>query len=196
MRHALIIAHPNEHSFAMTMAETYAQAVEALGHTCFRRDLYRMGFDPCLKSRELPFSEGWRPEPDVAEERSQLKDADVFALFYPMWLNSPPAILKGYLERVFGFGFAYGSGGQQPLLLGRRLISFSSSGSPLVWLQETGLFDANRRLFDQAFSQVCGLALLDHVHFGGVTPGASADFIAARRADIRTAVTRHFGNGK
>ncbi len=192
MRHAIIVAHPNEHSFTVAMAEAYAEAVEGLGHAVVRRDLYRIGFDPCLKPGELPFAAGWRPEPDVVNERGLLQDAHVFALFYPLWLNSPPAIMKGYLERVFGFGFAHGSGGGEPLLVGRKLISFTSSGSPLVWLRDTGMLEANRALFDRAFSQVCGMTLLDHVHSGSVTPGASGAFIAARQREVHAAVARHF----
>jgi NAD(P)H dehydrogenase (quinone) len=195
VKHAVIFAHPNAHSFTAAMAEGYAGAVEALGHTALRRDLYRMDFDPRLKSTELPFAENWQAAPDAIAERELLKDADVFVLFYPLWLNSPPAILKGYLERVFGVGFAYRgtSQGTTPLLKGRQLLSFSSSGAPLYWLQQTGAFEAIRTLFDSYFAELCGLALLDHVHFGGIVPGAREDFVAARQDDVRNTVKKHFG---
>ena len=106
--------------------------------------------------------------PDVAEERAILKDADVFALVYPLWLNAPPAMIKGYLERVFGFGFAYGAGGSSavPLLQDRKLISFSSSGAPLEWVQQTGALGAVHTLYDRDFADLCGLEALEHVHFG------------------------------
>src|SRR5580693_5732408 len=88
VKHAVIFAHPNGHSFTATMAEAYAGAVEALGHSVIRRDLYRIDFDPRLKPAELPFAENWRAAPDVIAERELLKDAHVFVLFYPLWLNS------------------------------------------------------------------------------------------------------------
>jgi NAD(P)H dehydrogenase (quinone) len=125
-----------------------------------------------------------------------LKDADAFALVYPLWLNAPPDILKGYLERVFGFGFAYGGGGNSanPLLTGRKLIAFSSSGAPFQWVKETGAFGAVHSLFDEYFAQVCGLRSVDHVHFGGVVPTATRDFVQGRLADVAKSVNDHFGS--
>ena len=196
MKHAIIISHPAKASFTASAATAYAEACEALGHRTVTRDLYRLDFDPCLKVQELPLETEFRPAPDAVAERDILKDCDVFALFYPLWLNAPPAMMKGYLERIFGFGFAYGAGGRSytPLLKGRQLISFSSSGAPLMWLKQTGSLAAIKTLFDDYFAQLCGMTVLEHVHTGGVTPGASQSFIEARMQEVRKAVTRHFGS--
>ena len=195
MKHAIIVAHPRAQSFTASVADAYAKACEAQGHGTAIRDLYRIGFDPCLKAGELPFENSFRPEPDVVIERDLLKDCDVFAFFYPLWLNTPPAIVKGYLERVFGFGFAYGAGGHSynPLLTGRKLISFSSSGAPLEWIRETGVLGAVQVLFDNYFAKLCGMTVLEHIHFGGVLPGASPSFVQARLHDVQIKVTEHFG---
>lgn len=178
------------------MAQAYANACEDLGHEVVVRDLYRLDFDPRLKLTELPFDPDFRPGPDVAAERECLGDSDTFAFFYPLWLNSPPAMIKGYWERVFGFGFAYGAGGHSynPLLTGRKLISFSSSGAPASWLRESGNLPAVHTLFDSAFAAVCGMSFLEHVHFGGVTPGASRTFVQARLDEVKEIVTRYFGS--
>lgn len=195
MKHAVIIAHPKLRSFTGCVAAVYAQACKDLGHSVIVRDLYSIGFDPCLKARELPFEEEFQPSSDVIAERNLIRDFEVMALFYPLWLNAPPAILKGYLERVFGFGFAYGSGGRSynPLLNGRKLISFSSSGAPADWLEETGSLPAVRNLFDHSFAQLCGLTVVEHKHVGNVTPGASEYFVQARLDDVKKIVNRHFG---
>lgn len=195
MKHAVIIAHPKPDSFTASVAAAYAQACKDIGHETIVRDLYRTGFDPCLKVTELPFEETFRPGSDVAAERLLLDDCEVFAFFYPLWLNAPPAMIKGYLERVFGYGFAYGAAGRSyiPLLSGRKLISFSSSGAPADWLEQTGSLPAVRTLFDQYFAKLCGMTVLDHVHVGNVTPGASVYFVQARLDDVRKAVNSHFG---
>jgi len=195
MKHAVIIAHPKPVSFTAAVAAAYAKACKEVGHDLVIRDLYRIGFDPCLKAAELPFEETFRPGSDVAAERHLLSDCEVFAFFYPLWLNAPPAIIKGYLERVFGFGFAYGAGGRSytPLLAGRKLISFSSSGAPAEWLEQSGSLPAVRTLFDQYFAKLCGMTVLDHIHVGNVTPGASTFFVQARLDDVQTIVKRHFG---
>lgn len=194
MKHAVIFAHPKAQSFTASVAEAYRQAATGLGHSVLIRDLYRMGFDPCLKEAELPFTEEFRPGADVAAERAALAEVQVFALVYPFWLNTPPAMLKGYLERVFGFGFAYGKAGRsQPLLQGRSLITFSSSGAPLHWVRETGSFAAEGRLFDSYFADVCGLKFLEHVHFGGIVPIIRKDAVSERLAQVDAAVKKHFG---
>ena len=128
-------------------------------------------------------------------ERTLLDNVDVFsALFYPFWLNAPPAILKGYLERVFGMGFAYrpSSAGTEQLLAGRTLISFSSSGAPDAWVKSTGAWDALRTLFDGHFAAVCGLTIVDHVHFGSIVPGMRPDAVERHLAQVRATVGRHF----
>lgn len=195
MKHAAIFAHPRPRSFTASVTDSYVRAAKALGHEVITRDLYRTGFDPSLKAGELPFEESFSPEPDVLAERKILQDCDVFAFFYPLWLNAPPAMMKGYLERVFGFGFAYGAGGRSynPLLTGRKLISFSSSGAPNQWLEQTGSLPALRTLFDSYFASLCGLTVLEHVHVGAVTPGASDVFIQARLNEVGGIVNHHFG---
>jgi NAD(P)H dehydrogenase (quinone) len=168
----VIFAHPNPDSFTASVAGTYIKAVQGLGHAVLCRDLYRMGFDPCLRTGEIP-QENFVPGADVLAERAMLQDADVFVLVYPLWLNAPPAMLKGYLERVFGFGFAYGGHrhSAEPLLTGRHLIAFSSSSAPLQWVKDSGAMDAIHTLFDQYFARICGLTALDHIHFGGLVLG-------------------------
>jgi NAD(P)H dehydrogenase (quinone) len=187
MKHAIIVAHPGEHSFTATMALAYEEAVGAKGDSVVVRDLYGMKFDPCLRECEIPWAEGFKPPQDVLDERSILGDVDVFAMFYPLWFNAPPAILKGYMERVFGMGFAYarGRGGNEPLLTGRRLICISSSGAPMDWVAKTGAWQAMRTLFDTHFAAVCGLEVADHIHFGGIVPGIRADFVAKCGAAVR-----------
>lgn len=169
MKHAVIFAHPSPDSFTATMADAYAQAARRLGHEVVVRDLYRMNFDPRLAREELPDAEPPRPRSDVTAERELLSDVKVFALFYPFWFNAPPAMLKGYVDRVFGVGFGYGPG-TAPLLEGRRLISVSSSGAPMAWVRDTGAWQAEQRLFDRHLAAVCGLEIVDHLHFGGITP--------------------------
>jgi NAD(P)H dehydrogenase (quinone) len=194
VKHAVIFAHPKPESFTGSVASAYAKAASALGHEVTIRDLYRMNFQPCLQCDELPFTEGFRPRPDVVEERAVLRDVDVFVLCYPLWLDAPPAMMKGYLERVFGFGFAYGRDGHsEPLLSGRKLITFSSSGAPIHWVEQTGALGAIKTLFDRYFAEACGLTALDHVHFGGIVPGIRPDAVETRLVEVQDTVKKHFG---
>ena len=187
MKTAIIVAHPGETSFTKAMAQAYKEAVLERGNMVVIRDLYEMRFDPCLRECEIPWSAEFKPSPDVLDERAVLSGTEVFAMFYPLWLNAPPAILKGYMERVFGMGFAYarGRGGNEPLLTGRRLFCVSSSGAPMDWVAKTGAWNAMRTLFDAHFAAVCGLEVAGHVHFGGIVPGIRLDFVEKCAATVR-----------
>ena len=186
MKHVVIVAHPNPHSFGLTMARAYQAAAERAGEQVLLRDLYRMGFDPRMADGEIPRPGGFEPAADVKAERALIADADVFVFVYPLWFNSPPAMLKGNLERIFGMGFAYGqgAGGNEPLLGGRRMASISSSGAPKDWIVETGAWIALRNLFDEHFAAVCGLLVVDHLHFGEIVPGIRADVVDSCAAQV------------
>ncbi len=159
------------------------------------RDLYRMDFDPRLRAEEIPGPDGFQPRPDVLAERELIKDATSFAFFYPVWFNAPPAMLKGYIDRVFGMGFGYGmgQGGNRPLLVGKSMISFSSSGAPKSWMVETGAWDAMRNLFDDHVGQVTGMAVLDHTHFGEIVPGITPEAVEACAAEVAAVARARFG---
>jgi len=194
MKHAVIVAHPDPDSFTLSVAQAYCEAVTAKGHEALLRDLYAMDFDPRLKASEIPGHRGFGPADDVKAERTSLKDARVFAFVYPFWINAAPAILKGYIDRVFGLGFAYGPQGSasQPLLTGRKMISFTSSGAPTEWVEKTGAGEAERTLFDRHISAVSGLEILDHIHFGGIVPGIRADVVERHLERVRAAVAKYF----
>jgi NAD(P)H dehydrogenase (quinone) len=194
MKHALVVAHPKAGSFTLSMAKAYEEALRAQGHEVVLRDLYRTGFDPVLKAEEIPGPGGFAPGEDVQAERALIGDARAFAFFYPVWFNAPPAMLIGYIERVFGMGFGYGMGGDgnQPLLSGRSLVSVSSSGAPKSWMVETGAWDAMRKLFDEHVAGVCGLAVLDHLHFGAITPNITGEAVDACAAEVKAMAVRLF----
>lgn len=191
MKHAVVLAHPASGSLNAAIAQAYAETVRGQGQTVVVRDLYAMGFDPCLKAEEIPGPGEPRFGPDVQAERAELADADAFVFVYPIWFNGPPAILKGYVDRVFGMGFGFrpAFGGTEPALTGRRLISFTTSGAPDAWMNQTGALEGLRRLFDAHLAGTTGLTVADHVHFGGMVSGiteeAFAEVIEAVRRKAR-----------
>jgi NAD(P)H dehydrogenase (quinone) len=194
MKHAVIAAHPDPNSFTLSLARTWCEAAAAKGHDAQLRDLYAMGFDPLLKAFEIAGRKGFAPGEDVKAERAVLGDADVFVFVYPFWINTPPAILKGYIERVFGYGFAYGPNGDgnQPLLTGRKMLSFTASGAPTQWVHQSGAWDAECALFDEYLSTLSGLTRLDHVHFGGIVPGIRADVVERHFETVRASFAKYF----
>ena len=170
LKHAIIVCHPAEQSFTMSVAERYADTVREAGHEVVVRDLYRLGYDPVLQDEERHGS----PRQDVGTEWAALGKVDVFVLVYPIWFGAPPAMLKGYIDRVFGAGRKLGglgdSGGAGSLLVGKRLVSLTSSGSMKAWLSEKGVFGSLRTVFDRYLLDVFGFAETARYHFDGVGP--------------------------
>ena len=195
MKHAIILAHPRVRSFNGAVAATYAAALRSFGEDVIERDLYRVAFDPCLKAEEIPDEKGYQAAPDVVAERNLLSDVEVFTFVYPLWFNAPPAILKGYVDRIFSMGFGYEPtfGGTQPRLDGRQLQSFTSSGAPDAWVKITGALEALEAVLDRHLAAVCGLSVIDHVHFGGVVPDIRADAFDTMLDQVRATARVRFG---
>ena len=107
VKHAVIACHPEHRSFTLSVAERYAKTVRGHGHEAVVRDLYRLRFNLVLRARERRGV----PAPDVNREWGALGKPDVFVLVYPIWFGAPPAMLKGYIDRVFGAGRSRGIGG-------------------------------------------------------------------------------------
>jgi NAD(P)H dehydrogenase (quinone) len=166
-KHAIIAAHPSAKSFTLSVAERYAETVRAHGHEAMIRDLYRTGFDPVLREQERQ----GEPAKDVTQEWALLGKVDVFVLVYPIWFGTPPAMLKGYIDRVFGAGRTLGwggEGGEGEVLSGKRLVSLTSSGSMRAWLDEKGVLGSLRNVFDRYLAEVFGFSETARYHFDGI----------------------------
>lgn len=189
-RHAVIVAHPAADSFTMAVARAYCDAVSAHGQAVVLRDLYRLGFDPVLKAAERPSGGAFTPAADVAAELEQLSGSDIFVLIYPIWFGAPPAMIKGYIERVFGAGFAEPAIGKHlhkpthKLLGGKHLLSFTSSGSTKQWLDKQGAGASMQTLFDGYLARAFWMASPEHVHFGEIVEGVGEDVIRAHLAEV------------
>lgn len=166
LKHAVIVCHPAEESFTMAVAKRYADTVAARGQEVVVRDLYRIGFDPILHDAERLGD----PAEDVAREWALLDNVDIFTLVYPIWFGAPPAMMVGYIDRVFGAGRERGEGGDNEPLAGKRLVSLTSSGSMRAWLNEKGVLNSLRTVYDRYLSDVFGFAETARYHFDGVGP--------------------------
>jgi len=189
MSHAVIVCHPRPSSFTHAVSAAYREALAGRGGEVVLRDLYALAFDPVLKASEIPGSAGFAPAPDVLAERAVLAPCRSFTFIYPLWLNAMPAMLKGYLDRVFGVGFAFAPGprGPVPQLAGKSLVLVTLSGAPTDWLERTGQFDAIEKLQGEYLTALSSLTLKAHVHCGYVVPGMTATAAEKHLAAVRAA---------
>lgn len=170
MNHLVVFAHPNQKSFGKGIFDTIVKSSEEKGAAVRFRDLYEIGFDPILKPSDFEaFKSGKVPE-DIAEEQSHIKWADVITFVYPVWWASVPALLKGYIDRVFSYGFAYEyvDGVPNGLLKGKKALLFCTTGTPNEMYAENGMHNSMKQTTDQGIFNFSGIEEVKHTFFGAV----------------------------
>lgn len=132
MKVLVVLGHPNPgNSFNRAIAETVRATLRDMGHTVILRDLYAEGFDPTL-----PFGEEKKPIEElpaaIQKEIADTRDSDGIVIIHPNWWGTPPALLKGWLDRVFRAGFAYRftADGVQPGFAEKIAQVFTTSNTP------------------------------------------------------------------
>jgi len=126
----IIYAHPNPRSFNAAILETLDAALRARGHVTRIHDLYRMQFRAVLDGEDL--LRNWRGDlpVDTRREQDALRWAEGLVFIYPVWWFGPPAILKGWIDRVFTrkFAFDFGPTGMTGLLTHKKALILSTLG--------------------------------------------------------------------
>lgn len=138
----LVYAHPEPQSFNGAMKDLAVETLTQAGHSVWVSDLYAMKFDPVAAPKQFPqradpgffrlqeeqrhaAATGAQP-PDVAAEQEKLFWADLVVFQFPLWWGSLPAIMKGWVDRVFSAGTIYGQ--EASTLAGRQaLLSVTTS---------------------------------------------------------------------
>ncbi|PCD02157.1 NAD(P)H dehydrogenase [Sphingomonas spermidinifaciens] len=193
IRHLLVLGHPGPDGFNHAIAAAYGDAVRTCGQEAVLRDLYSLDFDPRLTAEERSSSGAGTPGAEVQVELNLIRDCEVVALVYPIWFGMPPAIIKGYVDRVFGAGFAAANlktGIPSALLHGKRLIIFSSSASTRPWLEEQGQWQGLRQAFDLYLQTIFGFREVQHVHFDAVVENGKAHYVDECLASVADAARR------
>ncbi|CAM4279235.1 NAD(P)H oxidoreductase [Paenibacillus tarimensis] len=111
MRVLSVVSHPRKESLTFKVADRFVQGLTEAGHDYEILDLHRNGFDPVLKGVDEP---DWSAteqtfSPQVETEIRRMKEHDALAFIFPVWWWHLPAMLKGYIDRVWNNGFAYGA---------------------------------------------------------------------------------------
>jgi NAD(P)H dehydrogenase (quinone) len=192
-QHLVIVCHPKRGSFTETIAQTYATELRALGHEVAVRDLYRVGFDPVLGEGELETVGKPVVPAAIRREQDRLAAAGGVAFFYPLWWGFMPAMMKGYIDRVFSSGFAYDIEGEALVsrLTGKFAVIFTASGADMAYLRRSRQWRSMRLLENQMLS-LYGIALLEHVHFPSITADLPKRKMEKNLAVVRDAVQRHW----
>jgi NAD(P)H dehydrogenase (quinone) len=157
----VVLAHPDPGSFNHALAHSVRDALLATGHDVRLRDLYAERFDPVLPAEEVA-SECELPA-EIDGYCEELADAEGIVIVHPNWWGQPPAILKGWIDRVVRPGVAYrflegdsGEGRPQGLLRARRALVLNTANTPAE-RERTVFGDPLSRIWTDCVFGLCGV---------------------------------------
>jgi len=107
MRMLIVVAHPSPDSRTAHLARSAQSSAAAAGHEVDFWDLTAEGFDPVLSAAEWQGYRAGLPAPAMAAEIARLQRAEALILIFPTWWGGPPAVLKGWFDRLFRPGVAF-----------------------------------------------------------------------------------------
>jgi len=187
---SIILAHPNPQSFNHAIAASAAAAVRDLGREAVLHDLCQEQFPPLLSYVEFP--ETAQLDPLTARHCQEIASADGIIIVHPNWWGMPPAILKGWLDRVLRPEVAYRfvNGVSVGLLSAQAALVFNTANTPDE--QERQLYgDPLEGLWKKCVFGLCGLREVQRRTFTPVilsTPRQRAEWLA----EVRTLVAASF----
>ena len=170
MNHLVVFAHPNPESFGKAIEESIVKASVTKGFSTKVKDLYSEKFNPVLGISDLEALGRGEIPSDIKKEQELVDWADIISFVYPVWWAGLPAILKGYIDRVFSYGFAYESknGAMAGLLKGKRVRLFSTTGTPDAIYESSGMHSSMKQTQDAGIFVVSGIDDVEHLFFGAV----------------------------
>lgn len=160
MKILAVLAHPNRESFTGALMDEFVTSAESAGHSVTIADLYREGFDPRFNMDDVAAYGGLAEVTDaIASEQQRVNNADAIAFFFPLWWWSMPAILKGWIDRVFnsGFAFNYVDGHSVGLLTHKKVALFCPAATRKGVYRRYGYHGAFQRLVDAGIFGYCGI---------------------------------------
>ena len=161
MKISVILAHPDDKSFNHAIAKTAVTQLESNGHTVLFHDLHKEKFDPLLASDEIPKDAPLQAV--IKTHCAELAEAEGIIIVHPNWWGQPPAILKGWVDRVIRPGVAYeflendsGEGIPNGLLKAKAAIVFNTSNTE-AQREQTAFGDPLETIWRNCIFGLCGV---------------------------------------
>lgn len=170
MNHLIVYAHINPDSFLNRIKNTLQSNWQQAGHTVVIRDLYEMQFQPVLTPQDLVANSQNQLPKDILQEQKWIRQADQITFLYPIWWTGMPAILKGYIDRVFlqGFAYAFKEGELIQPLKGKKVLIINTHGQSEA-AYKPHMHNALKLTSDTGIFEFCGMEVIDHQFFAGMS---------------------------
>ena len=187
MKNLIVYAHPNSGSLNHFFKQTVLESLQESGEEIAVRDLNEINFNPVLSLDDMNGQRMGTVADDVQTEQDFITWADRIIFIYPIWWTGMPAIMKGYIDRVFSYGFAYryDQGIQKGLLTGKKTIIINSHGKSNAEYEAMGMDKALILTSDTGIFTYSGLEIQQHFYFDKADR-ASADNISDWESQIQT----------
>jgi len=165
----IILGHPDVNSFNHAIAETCQNRLIDKGHSVFFHDLYKERFNPLLETTEIP--KNGKIDDIIKKHCDELVNCDGIIIVHPNWWGQPPAILKGWVDRVLRPGIAYGfedgdDGEGVPIGLLKAQTSLVFNTSNTSKEREMKIFkDPLETIWKNCIFDLCGVKQFDRKMF-------------------------------
>jgi NAD(P)H dehydrogenase (quinone) len=172
MKVSVILAHPDKQSFNYAIAGSVIKTLRNNNHEVILHDLYKENFPAAIPAQEI--SRDVLLPPFIAKHCAEISVADGIVIIHPNWWGQPPAILKGWIDRVLRPGVAYefngddsGEGVPNGLLVAKAALVFTTSNTPLE--RELSVFgEPLETLWKNCIFGLCGVNNFYRKNFGVV----------------------------
>ncbi|MFC3493175.1 NAD(P)H oxidoreductase [Glycomyces rhizosphaerae] len=140
----IVVSHHRADSLTVHIGDVVAARLKEAGYAVDLLDLNAEGFDPRMTVADQP---DWDDRekvysPETRAHMERILAADAIIPVFPVYWNSPPALLKGWIDRVWNYGFAYGR--SKPKLAGKRMLWLGLAGAAEgdeYWAMLQGILD-------------------------------------------------------
>ncbi len=192
---SVILAHPDPSSFNHAIAHAAVDELQKRGHYVYFHDLYEERFDPILPRGEITRD---AQIPSLVDTHCrEIARAKGIIVVHPNWWGQPPAMLKGWIDRVIRPGVAYeflegdsGEGVPKGLLGADTALVFNTSNTPA--LRETKIFgDPLETLWKNCIFGLCGIKTFSRRMFG-VVATSTPEQRKVWLSEVREKVSQHF----
>ncbi|MCL5058961.1 MAG: NAD(P)H-dependent oxidoreductase [Actinobacteria bacterium] len=179
MKVSVILGHPQKGSFNHAIAGRAVKTLRDNGHRVYFHDLYSENFNPVLPYGEI--SRDAVPDTVVEGHCREISDVDGIVIVHPNWWGQPPAILKGWVDRVIRPGVAYqfcegdsGEGVPKGLLKAGTALVFNTSNTPAQ--REREVFgDPLESIWKSCILGLCGVSAFYRKMYGVVVTSTGAE---------------------
>lgn len=179
LNHLVVYCNPNPKSLSAAYKDAIVQWTELTGNNVNVRDLYQVGFHPVMEMGDFDAQKRGQIPEDVKVEQDYVRWADLITFIFPIWWAGMPALLKGYIDRVFVKGFAYRmkeeAGQFEGLLSGKKVVILNNMGFPYDYYEKIGMLNSLRQTMGQGVFAFCGMSVVEHRFFGHLDEASKAE---------------------